>query len=215
VYQVGEALKHNLLDLLVDAPSSFAALYGGLIQHCGYPAGISVSLVLDTLLEMEHQGWVKATQMAEDSILHNPTEEDRKRDLVAYQTWLPNATFQELSIDEVGLWYELTTEGQIEWRRWVDSEEREASPRWMLDDLSGTQTLIIEAVNLDVADRVLRWWLSNNMTISLVGSSKSIETVSSFVLRDGTVIHGGIKLICRYQNLVESANQPAHNDGSY
>lgn len=199
MYQFGEALQYNLLDLLVDAPSSFAALYGGLVHHCGYSSSLDVSLVSDTLAEMERQEWVKAMQMAEDGSFHVPTAEERKRNLAAYQAWLPNAAFVELSLDEVGLWYELTAKGHAEWKQWIDGEEQEHSRRWTLDDLSDKQTLIIQAENLEIAERVLDWWLSHNTVVKLVNSSKSVEPISMFTLRNGTVVTDGIKLVCEYQ----------------
>jgi hypothetical protein len=204
MYQFGEGLQYNLLDLLVDAPSSFAALYGGLVRHCGYSSGLDVTLVADTLLEMERREWVTAKQMADDGSFHLPTTEERKHDLLEYQAWLPNAAFNELSLDEVGLWYELTANGRAEWKQWIDDEEQNHSRKWTLDDLSDTQTLIIQAESLEVAELTLRWWLSHNAAVELLSDSKSIEPVSAFTLRDGTVVTDGIKLICRYQKPTKS-----------
>lgn len=199
MYHFGEGLQYSLLDLLVDAPSSFAALYGGLVRHCDYSPGLDVTLVADTLLEMERRDWVTAKQMAVDGSFHVPTAEERKDDLAAYQAWLPNAPFEEVSLDEVGLWYELTVKGRAEWKQSVDDEERTQSRRWTLDDLSDTQTLIIQAESIDVAEATLHWWLSHNSAVELVSHSKSIEPISAFTLRDGTVITNGIKLSFRYQ----------------
>jgi DNA-binding PadR family transcriptional regulator len=201
MYQSGEALQYNLLDLLVDAPSSFAALYGGLVRHSGYSTGIDVSLVLDTLLEMERRGWVTATQMAADGSFHIPTAEERKHALLTYQTWLPKAVLNDLSLDEIGLWYELTAKGRLEWKQWIDAEEHVHPGRWTLDDLSDTQTLIIKAESIGASESALDWWLSQNPAYELVSNGKRTEAVSSFSLRDDTVISNGIKLVCQYQRV--------------
>src|SRR5215217_1445613 len=162
MYQFGEGLQYKLLDLLADGPSSFAALYGALVRHCGYPCGLGVTLVSDALLQMERRQWVTAKQMANDGSFHIPTTEERNQNLPAYRAWLPNAAFEELSVDEVGLWYELTAEGRAEWKQCIDAEEQAQFGRWTLDDLSDTNTIIIQAETLEVAEVILQWWLVHN-----------------------------------------------------
>lgn len=199
IYGAEEPFQHDLLDLLVDGSSSFAALYGGLMHNCGYPADMDVASVMNTLAEMEQRGWVNATQMDENGSFHKPTEDERRSDLLAYQRWLPDATFEELSLDEVGLWYEVTNSGRAEWRRWSPDEEESHCPRWMLDELSDTQTVMIQAETLEAAEEALRWWLSYKQGIELVSSSRNIESVPVFTLRDGTVITNGVKIVCQYR----------------
>lgn len=198
-YGVEETLQHELLDLLVDGPSSFAALYGGLIRHCGYPRGLDVARVMNTLAEMGQLGWVKAAQMAEDGSFHEPIEDERRSDLLAYQAWLPHAVSEEFSLDEVGLWCEITTEGRAEWKHCSYDEEEKNRLRWMLDDLSDTQTITVQAETVEIALERLRWWLSYNQDIDLVSSSKSIEPISAFTLRDGTTVTNGVRLSYQYR----------------
>lgn len=194
--EIKESLRHNLLDLLIDGPSSFAALYGGLVRHCGYSTGLDVFIVADALLSMEHMMWVKAWQMADDGSFHEPTDDERKNNLPIYQKWLPRAKFEELSLDEIGLWYEIKDEGRAEWRRWTGDKEREEP--WVIDDLRDTETIIIQAETEGIADRALAWWLSHNPEINLVNGSESVELIPDFRLHDGTVISNGIKLVWQY-----------------
>lgn len=199
IYGAEESLQHELLDLLVDGPSSFAALYGGLVRHCGYPTTLELPRIINALLEMEQRGWVKASQMAEDGSFHEPTEDERRSDLLAYQAWLPDAAFEDLSLDEVGLWYEITTEGRAEWKQWSPDAEGQSRPRWMLDDLSDTQTIRVQAKTIEAAEEGLRWWLSHNQGIDLVSNGKTVEPVSVFTLHDGTVITNGVELVYQYR----------------
>lgn len=193
-----EMLQHHLLDLLVDAPSSFAALYGGLVHNCGYPTSLDVRLIFDTLLEMEQQEMVKGSQMAVDGSFHDPTNNDRMRNLLAYQAWLPKSMFEELSVDGVGLWYTLTAKGRTEWERWSWDEKQKPMPQWMLDDLIDTQTLIIHAQNIQSAEEALCDWLSHNESARIVGNSRTVEQIPIFTLRNGFVITNGIKLVYQY-----------------
>lgn len=202
--ETGKSLQHDLLDLLVDGAASFAALYGGLVHWCGYSTGFEVSLVMDTLLEMERRGEVKAWQMAEDGSFHEPTDEERNRASFEYRAWLLGAEIaqlgvERLAVDEVGLWYELTAEGRVEWKRWTVNHEERHRRRWVLDDLGDTQTIVVRAETVEAAEETLQWWLLSNPRIELVGSSRSIESIPGFKLRDGTMISSGVKLTCEYR----------------
>ncbi len=195
--ELEESLRHNLLDLLIDGPSSFAALYGGLVRHCGYTTGLDVSIVADALVDMEHMKWVKAWQMADDGSFREPTDDERKNSLCAYQKWLHKTKFEDLSLDEIGLCYEITDKGRAEWRQLAGDKEHKEP--WMIDDLQDKQTIVIQAETEELADRALAWWLSYNPEINLISNSKSIEPISNFKLSDGTVIHEGIKVVYRYR----------------
>jgi hypothetical protein len=198
MYHFGKALQNNLLDLLVDGPSSFAALYAGLIRHCGYPQSLSVSLVGETLLEMEKLELVKAQQMASDGSFHPVTDEERQCDLIAYQVQLPTADLNDVSMDEIGLWYELCPKGRGEWRQWIDAQDRNEMTLWTLDDYSESHTVVIKAQTLEVAQVKLQWWLSINTDVELISNSRMIQTIQEFTLQDGTVVHNGIKLSYQY-----------------
>ena len=111
-------LKHHLLDLLVDGPSSFAALFGALIQHYNYSPSFSVDYCLDLLFIMDQEKWVKAYQIKEDGSYHWPCDIDRYKYKKAYNRLLLNTNFSDLSLDEIGLWLKLMPEGRKEWQKW-------------------------------------------------------------------------------------------------
>lgn len=192
-----QPLQKALLDLLVDGPSSFAALYGS-FMHQYNSLHIEVSLIFGALVEMEQKGLVAALQMAEDGSFHGPTSHDLERDLLLYRSWIQKAVLEDLSIDEVGLWYELTTKGLNDWRQSLSYKEKEIFQQWMLDDLSYERTVVIKAKNPEVAEEALYWWLSYNPDLAATTGSKSIEPTPTFKLRDGTVITNGVRLVYKY-----------------
>lgn len=194
---IEEPLEHVLLDLLVDGLSSGAALFGTLVHHLGYKE-LEVSLVMAAFSNMERQGWVRAVQMADDGSFHEPSVLERERDLAAYEAWLPHAQFEELSVDEVGLWYEITTKGRAEWSRRALPDDEEPV-RWMINDLKDVKSVSVHAESVDIAERALRWWLSRNPDFELVDNSGRTDLPTSFTLRDGTVITNGVKLAYEYR----------------
>lgn len=190
-----DSIQNDLLDFLVDGASSFAALYGDLTVHGGHEPGIGIILKMtNALREMEQENWVRAEQMAEDGSFHEITEEERASDLVAYQAWLPGARFEELSVDEVGLWYELTPEGREEWKRLFFDEEQERQHRWSILYRNDDQTVVVKAQSIEMAEEQLRKWLLNNPEMALVSSSRNVEPISSFTLHGGSVVNDGVKL---------------------
>jgi hypothetical protein len=200
-----ELLEFHLLDLLVDGPSSFAALYGGLIRNWDYPSNLKVTDAMYALEQMKKQEWVKECQMTEDGSFHQVTEPERTSLSLAYQAWLSSVQYQDLSVDEIGLWYEITIKGRAEWNKWVENQKDKESHKWMLDDMVGEHRIVIHAESNKTAETVLRWWSNSHPEIELLDNSKQVEKVSSFKLRDDSVITNGIRLICHY-HLIPSPN---------
>lgn len=198
-HEIERSINDRLLDLLIDGPSSFASIYGGLVQHYGYSNQSGIQPVMEALAALEQGGLVRASQMSDDGSFHEPTNDDRSRSEAAYSLWLPRARFEELSVDEVGLWYELTAAGRDEWRRFAD-HEAEPSRQWMLDDDGDTQTITIQSDTQERAETALRLWLSYNPRMKVIPGSKVVEPMSAFVLHNDTVIRDGVKLVCRYRS---------------
>jgi|GEM_PF-2457621 len=196
--RIGKSLDRDLLDLLVEGPSSFAALYGALIRVCDYPRGLEVFQVMETLGSMEDRGWVQARQMFGDGSFGEATEEDRVRDEIAYQAWLPRAEFEELSTDEVGLWYLITPEGRAEWKTWAGNDDR-PTEEWALDDLREYRLLVVRARSLGVAEEVLRRWLSVHPEIELVARTRRVERIPAFRSRSSAVVNEGVEVVNEYR----------------
>ena len=194
-----EELQGNLLDLLLDGPSSFAALYGGLVRHYCYPKNLSLNMMMNSLIELGRRDYVKTTRMSSDGRFNELTENEQRSTLPLYQAWLPVAEFEELSVDEVGLWYGITPKGREKAKRRSIGEEPGNTGRWTLDDLAETQTILIRADSEEGGEERLRWWLLLHPEIIPMDGSKTVKPISEFRLRDGTVIVGGVELSIRYR----------------
>lgn len=191
------SLQDDLLALLVDGESSVAALYGALIRHCGHEPGLSVSRVMDALQQMDEDGWVEAWQMTPDGSFRRSTEEDIRSARLAYEKWLPDARFEELSLDEVGLWYKLTKQGRAELEARSGMKGPQVEHRWTIDHLAREQLIVVHADSLEVAQEALDQWMSRNADIELI--AKSTGHIPYFQLRDGTTVADGVKLVCQYR----------------
>lgn len=105
-------IKNELLDLLVDGPSSFAALYGSLSRHYAYSGDVVSIFGLLQEMTFEHltEIWLLSDSYSE------PTEDQVKKALAAYEAWLPSASTEELAIDEIGIWFKITELGLKFWK---------------------------------------------------------------------------------------------------
>lgn len=201
------SFKHQLLDLLVDTPASLAALYGTLVRDSGSHGALALLHLMDALDSLERQGWIRVwlIDMAGTGVNREPSSADRAAARAAYEAWLPGAQPEELSLDEIGFWYELTTEGREEWRQWVAASHNtatdEPSPKWVLDELTDIQSIVIHAENVRVAEQALRAWLALRPDMQLNWSSRQIEEVTTFKLSNGDTTNHGIKLIYKYNQV--------------
>ena len=98
----------------MDGPSSFAALYGSFVRVYGETR--DPGEIFDQLIQLRNENLVKAWQMDEDGSFSATTESDFRRARDGYRSWLPKASFDELSIDEIGIWFEITEVGLQSWR---------------------------------------------------------------------------------------------------
>lgn len=192
-------LRFHILDLLIDGPSSFAALLGALARHYDYGPSLEVDTALSVLTSMEQAGWVRAGTTTDRGVFHHPSDADRAKAQDAYRAWLPTAAGEDFSLDEVGLWYEIESKGRNEWSRWSNEEEEGERKRWVLDDLTQSRTISIHAESANDAEEILADWLSSNPDIEIIEETKRAEPVSQFETKDGTVISKGVKLTCEYR----------------
>mgnify|MGYP000626522436 CR=1 FL=1 len=188
----------EIIDLLVDGPVSLAALYGSLDR---YYSTTNKTLTVDGLWDLvrraEEAGWLKVTLMLASGGFGEASDIYRARALSQYQEWLPQASPDELSVDEVGLWLEVRPEGRRAWEKWVEIQESAAT--WTLDQDSHTGTITIHAEEMRTAAEALQNWLQINPAIEVLNDNRTEEPVREFRLHDGKVVHGGVRLRVRYR----------------
>jgi hypothetical protein len=195
----GPTLGHQLLDLLVDGPSSFAALYSAanrLLRVAASPR-FTVEQMWEALARMEAAGWIKARLMLPAGTWKEPDGLDRERARRQYQDWLPRAAYEEMSVDEVELWFELQPVGRSEWTKW--SEAADESGKWVLDQDPETSTITVRAAHTERAEQALIEWLGRHLDIELVEDTRVVQPSAEFRLRDGTLVEGGIRLGVTYR----------------
>ena len=188
-------LKQDLLDLLLNGPSSFAAVFGALRRHhrvsnVDWP----IAQILSVLIDLEKAGHVKVSLMTESGPLV-PTPAALARTLAAYESWLPTACPADLAVDEIGLWFELTPAGRVTW----DRDATEDAGQWSLDEDAEQGTLCIHAQTEHLARERLEWWLAQNPRTNV--RDLRVERVAAFILRTGVEVIDGVRLTCRYQRL--------------
>ena len=192
-------LTSQLLDLLVDGPSSFAALYSAAnrLLRGAMPRLFTVEELWEALASMEAADCIKARLMLPAGTWQEPTDLDRERARRQYQAWLPRAAYDEMSVDEVGLWFEIQPRGHTEWTRW--SEAADQVRNWVLDQDSETATITVHAASAERAEQVLDEWLRHHPGIELVADTHVVQPSPGFRLRDGTFVEGGISLRAMYR----------------
>jgi hypothetical protein len=193
-------LQHLILDLLMDGPSSFLALYGALATNCGYVG--RPSHLMQSLAGAEEKRWLEILKATGSGTLQRPSRTDRERAVRSYEALLASAEV-DFSCDEVGLWFALTDAGRNECRRWFaeDGETREPAGRWSLDEDAEGETIVVHAETLELADEVVRRWLALNPGAALLPSPEIGERVEGFWLKSGEFSRGGFRVVRRFRRI--------------
>ena len=135
-------LGRKLLDLLVDGPSSFAALYRAAHRVLLPNSPITVDDLWRVLEVMEREGWIRTQFMLPDGAWTDPTPERRGQALAQYTTSLPTARTEDVAVDEVGLWIAIEPRGRDEWRA-SGKPSADGGDPWTLEQDTATNTITI------------------------------------------------------------------------
>lgn len=184
----------QILDLIVDGDSSFAALYvalGRVSEHL-----VDVDMLLSTLKVLEARGFVRASQMEQDGSFRPADAADFERAAIDYTAWLSDVSARDAAIDEVGLWIQITDAGRHVWSSWSGGATE--AVRWMLDMDVKTQIVEVRAQSLSAAEAALVQWLDVHHELEEIHGTRRSSAIPEFVLRDGTTILGGVLLSCRF-----------------
>jgi len=181
-----DSLEFRVLDVVVNAPSSVAGVYGDLVHVLGYSP-----TVLDALRgacdALERRQWVICRLMTAEGQFIQPTDDQRESCWSQYGGWLPGALREELAIDEVGLWYRLTDAGRQAWEAWSDESRHE---RWQLDDDAIAGRIMVTAESTEIAERALKAWLDAHPSYRVTQNQVAVGT--GVPLRSGEVIERGV-----------------------
>jgi hypothetical protein len=183
-------VEDAVLELLAHAPSSFAALYGFLVRN--KLARADVEAVHDALKSMEQSGLLRALRMQEDGATEAPTAAWCAEALAEYRAWLSpmgsSVPVEAVSLDEVGLWYELTGAG----RERIGASPGQGQSDWSLE--VEADTITIYGKDEAVIDRCLKEWLERTPDFETATRSEP-EPVERFTLRSGVVVEPGFRVV--------------------
>lgn len=198
------AREFALLDLLVDGPSSVAALYVGL-QRFFPELHVDARGLLDLIRLLEDRGMIEAGHETANGIRLMPAAERAELE-AAYQTRLAGmSSADDGAIDELGMWVRVTEAGRLAWRG--DSRNvRERMSLWSVAQrpISGGLEVTIHAVDEKLALDKLNEWLAGT---SLLERTRRMDREAGFLLHDGTRIESGVALV------VELSEPDAGRDG--
>jgi len=117
-------MQREALDLLMNAPSSFAALYRTTLQEPTV-AKPGVSKALAELRALGEAGFIEFALVDPAGKYRPVRPEDFERVEAEYVTWLDgrlplSIPVGETSLDEVGLWMKVTDRGRALWKKLED-----------------------------------------------------------------------------------------------
>lgn len=192
-------IQWALIDLLVDGPSSFASLYAALVRHYDFAQSIDPVSLMNTLEGMKREGLITILRASEEGTYAKATPEDCEQARELYSAWLSRADWGDVSVDEVGIWCEITLKGREQWARTANQSSPPVTSKWMIDDQHDTNTIIIHAENLALAEQKLIWWQNAHPKITIVPSSRILEENVKFTLQTGAIVTQGVRLIYQYR----------------
>lgn len=186
-------LSNDVLDHLVDGPSHVAGLYGSLTRAWS-PVPVAIGEMVEAIRELDRGGYLRLwfnRHGVEEPAIAQAMDPALER----YEAELQEADPDTLFHDEIGLWCEITPDGRQRWREAGYSEELEGV-RWTLDESRDDRSITIRAETRGAAERVLEWWLRRYPDVG-PADGVSARPLTSFTLKDGTVLERGVELICR------------------
>jgi hypothetical protein len=194
----------HILDLLVDGSSSFGPLYSAINRF--YPLDDTnrhtVGKLWDILLEMEKEELVKTIVLFNNVCLSNMTEIENTTIRNKYDVWLATTSYDEMTVDEIGLRIEILPKGRMEWKKWAKIPKNRN--KWLVDFDASKYIIHIVGNNPRTVEKVLKNILSGNPKIKIIPSSRNISKIMGYQLGDGTFVAGGVKLSICYSDGTEN-----------
>jgi hypothetical protein len=186
--------------LLADGQEPLSLLVAEITKQ-GQASGLSVANLLNTLDELEREGYVDVSYVPDDwkwgSALEEPTATQRE---IERSRLL--AVPSERVDPNVGLFYRLTDSGEQLLNGLL--ARRPEDDMWRIAFVPERKELTIDAANDQVAEAALERWSESNPGFRLPPTPARIERGTSFALRDGTVVSDGVRWTVRPSSAIKS-----------
>lgn len=190
-------LEAIALDLLVDGASSVAAIYASAVHTLALLDRVEPRALVHALERLRKMGLVTAWIEADDKIRRTPTAWDIEESIKEYEARpLTLATVEDLAVDEVGLWYEITDAGRARWRSAGSIPD---TSRWRIEQIMEEGVVRAYAHDRPTAERVLREWASTHSCGDVDLTRAVVRNNVSFLLADGSSVVG-VEITCPYQS---------------
>ena len=131
---------------------------------------------------------------------HKPAVEVRKDEsaLEAYKRWLVYPmSLDDVSVDPVGLWYEVTSKGRAAWR--LHFGEDESREKWNVTTSFERRSVTILAETEAMARRLQGEFFDSEPNFVQLAGTERIKSGLTYTLRDETVVRNGVELSFRYE----------------
>ena len=191
----------DVVEFLVDGPSSLLALFGDLKRYADGRA-ISLARTIELVREAEERGWVEV-YMLSPTEARRPSVAERAAAEASYRASSTDES-TDYRIDEIGLWCRLSDLGRERWRElpgnWPVSVAALVKIR---ETFRGSQRIVVvEAPEAAQAESTLDAWKREHPNVH-AESSRLVEHPIAYELRSGVVVREGVRIVAEFHRSVD------------
>lgn len=186
-------LQASVLDLLVDGPSSVAGLYAAAVRNLVLSEPLRVRELVDAAEALRKKGLLRAWITVEEGDPLSPSNWDVEEAVRQYEEFVPKARLEDLAVDEIGLWYEITTLGRIAWN---DGSQELGAANWKVEESRRDRLVRVYAEKVETAEALLRGWAEDNPDLFLNLELAVIRDSVDFTLGSGSRSVRGVEISC-------------------
>ena len=198
-----DKFQFEILDDLVDGLQPFAVLYKDMIRVRGF-TNLSIGDLVRTLLVLFQKKLIFCRSYKEDAGYQGVDEIDPAEMTTLYQDYLKTLQLSEITFDELGYYFGITSIGKEVWEDYASRFEKFTIPEkdlWTLDQDNEEKRIIITAKLKAVAEHLLRSWQESNQTKKILPSTVLRKPVPSFRAKYHTEVKGGYEISFKYEIL--------------
>ena len=200
--QLIEKIHFDILDDVIDSIQPFAVLYKDMIYVKDYSA-LKLDDLIRELSGLCNKGLMFCQIYQQESSRYQILEKINSQELaILYKNYLKNLYIPEITFDEVGYYFGITSSGKEAWEdyavrfnHWIENEE----DLWSIDEDNVKQHVIIRAKIEKVVNHLLDWWQEGYPAKQVILSTISHKSIDFFYPKYHTEIKGGYEMSFDYR----------------